>query len=125
MGLFDRFKSSNNDTNLSKEDRNFAKEFKDSVEKSYNTQQLNLKEQSEIITSWQSLPDYEDDANFWFAHIIFTSQVAILSGDKTSDTLESVTKGLFVALTKKPKDSSLAEWYKKNAKDASDTLKII
>ena len=37
----------------------------------------------------------------WFAQVIFTSQVAILSGEKTSDTLETVTKGLFVALTKK------------------------
>ena len=50
MGLFDRFKSSNND--LSKEDRNFAKEFKDIVEKSYNTKQLFMEEQAEIITSW-------------------------------------------------------------------------
>ena len=99
MGLFDRFKSSNND--LSKEDRNFAKEFKDIVEKSYNTKQLFMEEQAEIITSWQDLPDYEDDSNFWFAQVIFTSQVAILSGEKTSDTLETVTKGLFVALTKK------------------------
>ena len=60
-----------------------------------------MEEQAEIITSWQDLPDYENDANFWFAQVIFTSQVAILSEEKTSDTLETVTKGLFVALTKK------------------------
>lgn len=107
------------------EERNYAKEFKDVMEKSYAKQDIFLDEQSEIIKSWQNAPDYEDDANFWFANVIFTSQVAILSGDKTSDTLGTVTKCLFVALSKKPKDSSLAEWYKKNAKDASDTLKII
>lgn len=117
MGLFDGL--------LGKKERNFAKEFKDSVEKSYNTGQLFWDDQNEIITSWQKIPDCEDDANFWNANVIFISQTVILSGEKTSENLETLTKLVFLAVSKKPKDNSLAEWYKKNAKDAFDTFQNI
>lgn len=108
MGLFDRFK------NQGKSDSGYAKKFKEAYEKyEKNETQANIDSLFSIVNSWKEYEHGEEngemeDANIWYAHAISYGILARKNFDHYPSAMVSFNK----AVTKKPKDASLLDWYR-------------